>query len=76
MSRWGRNRQRQVISDGLMAMTVASQAEWMGLIEQCVCCVCVCAYVYVYVCVVGGAILQMAAVSMAAIKHWEVSGQG
>lgn len=34
MSRWGRNRQRQVISDGLMVMTVVSQAEWMGLIER------------------------------------------
>ncbi len=47
MSRWGRNRQRQVISDGLMVMTVASQAEWMGLIELCVyvcACMCVCDY--------------------------------
>lgn len=66
-----------MISNWLMVMTVASQAERMGLIEQCVWCVraCVC----VCVCVLGrgcGGDLQMAAVSMVAIKCWEVSGQG
>ena len=58
-----------MISDGLMVMIVASQAEWMGLIEQCMWCVCV------HICVYW-VVLQMAAVSMAAIKLWEVSGQG
>lgn len=46
MSQWGGNGRRQVISDGLMVMTVPSRAEWMGLIEQSVfkcvrTCVCV-----------------------------------
>lgn len=73
MSQWGVNRQRQVILDGLMVMTAPSQAEWMGLIEESVfpaCAhMCLCAFW-------GRPILQMAAVSMAAIKRWEVSGQG
>lgn len=56
-----RNRQRQVISDRLMVMTVASQAEWMVLIEQCVC---------------VWTVVQMEVISMVAIKHWEFSGQG
>lgn len=56
-----RNRQRQVISDRLMVMTVASQAEWMVLIEQCVC---------------DWTVVQMEVISMVAIKHWEFSGQG
>lgn len=51
-----------MISDGLKLMTGASQAEWMGLIELCAC--------------VCGTVLQMAAVSMVAIKREEVSGQG
>lgn len=51
-----------------MVMTVATQAEWMGIIEQSVWCVRGSGG--------GGQFLQMAAVSMAAIKRWEVSGQG
>lgn len=46
-----------------MVMTVASQAEWMVLIEQCVC---VCVWT----------VVQMEVISMVAIKHWEFSGQG
>lgn len=75
MSQWGENGQRQVILDGLMVMTVPSQAEWMGLIEQSVFkCVrtCVCVHFRGW----RRPVLQMAAVSMAAIKRWEVSGQG
>ena len=56
-----------MLSDGLVEMPVATQAEWMGIIEQW------------WWCVWGGGggqFLQMAAVSMAAIKRWEVSGQG
>lgn len=44
-----------------MVMTVASQAEWMVLIEQCVC---------------DWTVVQMEVISMVAIKHWEFSGQG
>lgn len=65
-----------------MVMTVPSQAEWMALIEQRVfqlgVCVCGEGGCWWEGGVLGGrpTLLQMAAVSMAAIKRWEVSGQG
>lgn len=65
MIQWARNRQRQVIFDGLKVMTVASQAERMGLIEHCFWCVPICVGV-------DGENLQMGVVSMVAIKRREV----